>query len=242
MFYKTALTTILLIALSNSVLAENPLKYSGHLKLTSDYISRGLTYTNNEPAIQGSFKITHESGVYGKILGSNVNLLENDTVNPKDRANLVVFLYAGYGGQFNKQLSYDVNVLQYWFPGADKDLNYDLTEFNASLNYRILNIDLEINYAFSPEFFLASGKSHYVNFSAGHTWATGIGLSGHVGRQTAEEYGKMGWSGNYNDYSVSLSFPVGDFDGAIYYTNTDLDNADDIGADGTVRVTLTKNF
>ncbi len=220
--------------------AENqPFDVSANVALTTDFVDRGLTYTNGEAAIQGGFDVEniYESGAYVKTWAANVNLLEKNTVKPDDRANILVGLYLGYEGDLiSDKLSYELQAAHYLFPGASSDFNYDTTEFMADLTYSIQNTDLGISYFFSPDQF-GTGNSHYGVFSVTHTFVNELDISGQVGWQGIEDNKAMGFD-DYTHYGASLSYPIGDFDVAISYSNTDLDNADDVGGDDRVYLTL----
>ena len=46
---------------------------TGGATLTSDYRFRGISQTNKEPAVQGTFTITHSSGFYATWWGSSID-------------------------------------------------------------------------------------------------------------------------------------------------------------------------
>ena len=77
---KSLITTAVLGALAASSLvfaAEKETKSdfttSGSVGLFSQYIFRGLTQTDRDPALQGNFDINHSSGLYLGMWGSNVS-------------------------------------------------------------------------------------------------------------------------------------------------------------------------
>jgi uncharacterized protein (TIGR02001 family) len=237
---KTALASIL-VATNHQASAEKKFEFGADVALTTDLVLRGMSYTNEEPAIHGGFDIEHQTGVYVQTWAANVNLLEGDTVKPEDRANMVLGLYAGYKGDLNDNLSYDIQAAHYLFLGAAEDLNYDMSEFTANFTYSIQDTDLGLLYAFSPEFFLKSGKAHYYELTVSHSFANDLGIGGQLGLQTVSDNDTVGFE-DYTYYGLWLSYPIGDFDTTLGYSNTDLDNADDLNADGRVYFTLSKSF
>jgi uncharacterized protein (TIGR02001 family) len=237
-----ALTSALFASLPIVQAAETdaetgPVDVSANVALTTDFVDRGLTYTDGDPAIQGGFDVDHETGAYVKTWAANVKLLEDDTVKPEDRATVLIGLYAGYEGDIiSDKLSYELQAAHYLFPGASSDLNYDTTEFMANLTYSIQKTDLGLSYFFSPDMF-GTGNSHYGVFSVTHTFVNELEISGQVGWQGFEDNKAMGLD-DYLYHGLSLSYPIGDFTVAINYSNTDLDNADDVGGDDRVYFTL----
>ncbi|EDN67935.1 conserved hypothetical protein, secreted [Beggiatoa sp. PS] len=243
LLHKTILASTLVAMLPCQAADDKPFDFEANVALTTDLVFRGLSYTNEEPALNGGFKIEHQSGLYAKTWASNVNLLEGDTVKPEDRANLVIGWYLGYNGDFSDVLSYDIQAARFTFPSAAKKLNYEYTEFTGSLTYSIQDTDLGVSYTFSPNFFLKSDKAHYYELNASHTFvnANDLEIGGRVGRQTVDDNETVGFD-DYTTYGVWMSYPIGDFTSTLEYTNTDLDNADDLNADGRVFFTLSHSF
>jgi len=241
--YKTTVITSVLLASLPSVQAapEGPFAFSANVALTSDYLFRGITQTDGGFAIQGGFDINHESGFYIGTWGSNLKFLEDNTVKPEDRADIEIDLYVGFAKDLGNGFSYNVKAGQYLYPGAGSDLNYDLTEFNVTLKYSMpQGTVFDFQYDFSPDFGGADEGHNYM-FGVNHTLSSGLGFRGFVGQQNIEDNNAAG-KDDYLYYGLSLSFPVAKFDGSIGYSNTDLDNADAIGADGRVFFTLSKSF
>ena len=50
--------------------------FSGSAAVTTDYRFRGLTQTQNDPAVQAGFTLAHDSGLYLGLWGSNVDLVK----------------------------------------------------------------------------------------------------------------------------------------------------------------------
>ena len=48
---------------------SNGFSASANVTLTSDYKFRGISQSDESPAIQGGFDIEHESGFYGRLAG-----------------------------------------------------------------------------------------------------------------------------------------------------------------------------
>ena len=60
-----------ILPVSQPVFAESPI--SANVALTSNYIFRGQTQNNEDPALQGGFDFEHGSGFYAGVWGSNVD-------------------------------------------------------------------------------------------------------------------------------------------------------------------------
>jgi len=243
LWHQSLLASTLVAMLPCQAADDKLFDFDANLALTTDFVMRGLSYTNEEPAFNGGFEIEHESGIYVKNWASNVNLLEGDTVEPDERANLFIGWYAGYNGDFSDNLNYDIQAAYNTFPGAAKDLNYDFTEFTGALTYSIQDTNLGLLYAFSPDYLRKSDKAHYYELNASHTFvnANDLGIGGRIGRQTIKDNKTIGFD-DFTNYGVWIFYPIGDFTGTLQYTNTDLENADDVNADGRVFFTLSHIF
>jgi uncharacterized protein (TIGR02001 family) len=113
---------------------------SGNAALTSDYVWRGTTQTQGDPAVQAGFKLAGDSGFYGSVWGSNVEFA------PDTHASSELDFTVGWGGNLSENLALDVNLLRYQYPATTVDLNW--TELNGTLTYRN-NYWLSLGY--SPE-------------------------------------------------------------------------------------------
>lgn len=83
-FSTKALTLAVLSSTATMAMAEDNalsklgLSFSGSAAVTSDYRFRGMTQNYNDPAVQAGFTLSHSSGLYAALWGSNVNFGEAD--------------------------------------------------------------------------------------------------------------------------------------------------------------------
>ena len=133
------LLAIGLLAIAGAATA-NAADFSGNATLTSDYVWRGSTQTQGNPAVQAGFAVVGSSGFYGSIWGSNVDF------GPAASASTELDFTVGWGHSVNDDWAVDVNVLHYRYPSTTVDL--DWTELNGTLNYKG-NYWLSVGY--SPE-------------------------------------------------------------------------------------------
>ena len=54
-----------------------PFTATANVGLFSEYVFRGLTQTNQKPAVQGGFDLAHKSGFYVGTWASNVNWIDD---------------------------------------------------------------------------------------------------------------------------------------------------------------------
>lgn len=100
---------------------------TGNVGIFSQYIFRGLTQTNRDPALQGGFDYAHASGLYAGTWASNISWLkENSTTlaggapfvqgTYSEGGSLEWDFYGGYKGTVG-DFGYDVGTLYYFYPG-----------------------------------------------------------------------------------------------------------------------------
>lgn len=154
--------------------------FSGTATLTSDYVFRGLSQTNEDPAAQASFEYKHPVGVFLGVWGSTVD----DTISD---GNAEIDLYGGYRGQIFDNLGYELSIIYYWYPGGASDPELDYVEFHGGLNYTFAGLPLEpsvgVGFNYSPDFFGEDGSGYFYNGTLRFTLPYGVGLGLELGYQ-----------------------------------------------------------
>lgn len=206
--------------------AASPHTVTANVGFFSNYVFRGMTYTQNRPALQGGFDYAHDSGVYAGVWGTNVS---SDAIN---EASLEVDFYGGYAWA-RDDWSFDVGLLQFYYPEHPKlpgtDERYDTLEAYGAVGWRWLTVKyshtLTDFFGFNSDSMGAGGGSSRgsgyleLNAEVPVVWDMALGL--HVGRQRVRNYSEF----DYTDWRVSLAKPFGDgWTASVAYTGT---NADD---------------
>lgn len=93
--------------------ASGPISISGGITGVSDYRFRGVSLSDKDFAIQPTLTISHESGFYVGVWGSNLAENAGDDIE--------VDLYAGFSG--GEELTYDIGATYYLYPGVSS-FNY----------------------------------------------------------------------------------------------------------------------
>ncbi len=95
--------------------------FTGNLGLYSQYVFRGISQTNEKPAVQGGFDLGHKSGFYAGTWASNVSWIADvspPNPPPAPSASMEWDFYGGYKGSLPADFAYDLGVLYYWYPGS----------------------------------------------------------------------------------------------------------------------------
>ncbi len=235
-----------LVVLGVAAQAEEKSPVSGNVALTTDYVFRGISQTQEEPAIQGGFDYAHKSGFYAGLWGSNVNFGESDAVvKPADRAQLELDVYAGFVGKFKEKGSWDVGAIYYAYPGAASRLDYDYAEIYGKIGYDFGKAALQFAVNYTDEYFAESGTATYYQLNLSVPLPADFGLAFHVGRQEIDEELKFG-TPDYTDYKIGVSKEIKGIGLALDYYDTDLSKAECFGGaelcDGRAVFTVSKRF
>lgn len=100
----------------------------GTATLTSDYVWRGSSQSDGDPAVQAGVKLSASTGWYASAWGSGVSF------RPDNGARSEFDLVAGWSGAVTPDWSVDVNLTRYVYPSATVDL--DWTELNGTVTWR----------------------------------------------------------------------------------------------------------
>ncbi len=209
--------------------------FTANLGVVSDYRFRGITQSDEHPAVQGGIDWSHNSGLYLGAWASNVDFNDHDTHIETD-------IYGGYKVESN-DLSLDVGLLGYLYPDADRDRNYDYMEVKVAGGYAIGggNIGASINY--SPNNFGDTGNAVYVGLTGDAPIAdTGFNVTGSIGRQWIDEEAAFG-APDYNDWSLGVGYDWQGFNLSAKYIDTNADGSIcPDNCDGTVGVGISRSF
>lgn len=215
--------------------AESPL--TGTFSFLSNYIYRGISQTNNKPALQGELIYTFKkTGIYLNLWGSNDHF---EDVNGHI-ASVEIDPIVGIANPIGEHFNYDINYQYYHYPQTDH-VNYG--ELVANLQYYFLTGIL----SYSNNVF-ASGKSGtYYNLGIKFEippkfilCLQNMELSAGMGHYDLPRSAGLL---SYNDYSVQLSKTVGNYVLAALWTDTNRKSIDKPSLKGCQVVgSVTANF
>jgi uncharacterized protein (TIGR02001 family) len=214
---KKVLLTLLLAVGATVAQAE----VTGNLGLTSDYRFRGISQSQNAPAVQGGVDYAHSSGFYVGNWNSSVSsqLYTNGSGVESD-------LYAGWKKDIYKGLTLDVGSYNYFYPRAKvagTGSNFDTYEGYMGLGYG--PVAVKYNRTLGNGYFgtaNAKGTQYYQADVAYPIATTKISLLAHVGRTNVANQS----NGDYTDYNVGLGYDLQGWNlAAKYYTNTGTNSA-----------------
>ncbi len=214
-----------LMACTGLALAE----FSATTLLATDYVFRGISNTDGDPAIQGSLDYAHDSGFYAGAWASNVKFRENadvDAVDTVEEASIEIDYYLGLASEFENGIYWDVGALYYSYPGSEEALDYDYWEVMGALGYAFerlpLGPEVTVELYHSPDYFGGIGDATYASGSVALTLTDLVGLGITYGKQWFDDDSSL----DYSDWKIGISTSLSGFELELAYTDTDLSKAD----------------
>ncbi|EQB39848.1 hypothetical protein M947_04525 [Sulfurimonas hongkongensis] len=111
-------------------------KVSANIALTSNYIWRGMTQSENLPAIGGGFDLDYK-GLYLGTWGSSVSYEGSD-------ASMELDAYAGYKNEVYG-VGYDIGYIYYAYPNDSQALNFSEAYLGLSYDFEVVEIGAKYN-------------------------------------------------------------------------------------------------
>jgi uncharacterized protein (TIGR02001 family) len=228
-------------------------KVTGGVTLTSEYRFRGLTQSDEDPAVQGTININHESGFYVGAFASSIDG-SGDTPLLTGYGDVEIDFYGGFTKTLDNGLGVDVGLLYYFYADANDGVNTDFFEPYAAITYTIGPVSTKLGaaYAWGGQDGLAgfdpnggNDDNIYGYFDAAVAIpTTPVTLKGHVGYSdgslsAANPGGSTpGSDGSYIDWSVTAEAVGGPLKVGVSYVDTDITNdfgfAQSLGRGSTV--------
>jgi uncharacterized protein (TIGR02001 family) len=222
-----AATATAALGLTAPAFAEVPvpgtgLAVSGEVEAVSDYRFRGVSRSDEDPALRANVMLSHGSGFYVGTRATTLRGLDNFRLrDPEldDLGELELDVYAGYNADLGGGLTLDGGVMYYAFTGSEGPANH--VEPYASLSYMLGPVEATggVKYAPSQE---GTGDEDMVylfgELEAGIPF-TPWTLRAHAGRQDWGDYGR------YWNWSVGGSYTLGPAELGLRYVDTSLPSA-----------------
>ncbi|MEK8053215.1 TorF family putative porin [Ideonella sp. DXS22W] len=213
---SAALAAAAAAAVPSLAFADDGLAYN--IGAVSDYRYRGISQTRLKPALQGGVDYT-KGAFYLGAWASTIKWIKDASGD----AGLEVDLYGGYKGEISKDFTYDVGVLNYWYPSAVTPAwsaayrNPNTTELYGALTYG--PVTAKYSHGFTNLFGNVDSKnSYYLDLSATFEVA-GLSVVPHVGYQKVKNTANA----SYTDYSITVSKDFGGIVPSVALVGTDAD-------------------
>ena len=208
----------------STALADDPHVFSANVALTTNYMFRGVSQTNNGPAIQGGFDYEYSPyNLYVGVWASNVDsssgsLVFEDPVtgeislSPRtddaeeiilepagyDGASMELDIYAGWRPSW-QGIDFDLGYLRYQYPGTNTNEN-NTDEFHLGVAYDVMGYFTPSYTAYYSDDWFGGGPAWYHDLSVEIPLPYNFTLAGHYGWNRFDDS-----IGDYEDYSAGIS-------------------------------------
>lgn len=210
---------------------QSPHTLTGNVGLYSQYIFRGLTQTDCDPALQGGFDYSHASGFYLGTWASNISLLR-DFRSYRSGGSLEWDFYGGFKGSFSESdFGFDVGLLQYYYPGdvAAGAVKADTLEAYGALSWKWLSA--KYSYSLNNKTFgvTDSRGTWYLDITANIPVTDKLNIQAHWGKQKFSG-NRLGISNDsfasYEDRKLGVTYALPkDFTVGAFFSGTDTSTA-----------------
>lgn len=197
---------LLMLLLITAVLQESraaDVELTGYAAASSDYVFRGVSYSDGHASIQGGADFSVANGFYAGLWASSVDITNGDNHRSRE-----ITYYAGYMHPLNEAWSISATAVAYTFPGARGRIDYDFEEIAFAVNYRDV---AWIEYAWSPDLYNTSLNTHSFELYAETRISDKLILGGGLGyydtsslTEAGYGYWQVGVTRPFERFSVDL--------------------------------------
>ena len=238
-----ALGSLSLLPLSSQAIVLNEdFSVLVDLTLASDYRSRGISQTQNDPAVQAGVTLAHSTGLYVGAWSSNVDFGGGLKTRQE------IDYYAGWLWEATENVNLDIGYLKYTYPKE--------SQFNQSEVYSILSVyGVKLGAYYSDDAPGIESEQNslytYVGYETQLPYDTGLKLRyGNMDFKDPYLYSSSGHAeDSYREWEVKLTHELAGVLLGLSYIDTDLSKSqctsnwgfDDV-CSATVVASVSKSF
>lgn len=225
----TLLAWIPLSACADDEAGGSPHKFSANVLIATEYLYRGISQSNEDPALQGGFDYTYEPlGFYVGFWASSIEFNAQTTNTSSIETNF----YGGVSGEFSIGANWDIGGLYYYYPDTNEDsgADYNFVEVYGNLGYTFeapLEPTIDVGFAYSPDFFGEDGDGLYLHSKLSFTLPYNFGAYTLFAYQDVDgdlTSGPIGFDYSHYAFGLTYAYSILTFDASWN------DASDDCGA------------
>lgn len=192
---KLTLSVALIAATAFAEEEKSDFGVSANMAITSNYIWRGMTQSNNSPAVQGGVDLEYK-GLYAGVWGSNVEFGDG-------KNSLEADLYAGYKDEL-AGVGFDIGAIQYVYPNMSDEYNFAEVYFGLSKEWEKFALSAKYSVGvetddLNPEDFWEVGASAKLPYEMGIK--AGYGEYHNIGT-----YYSVGLNRSFEKFNLSVAY------------------------------------
>ena len=188
--------------------ADGGVFVSGEALILSDYRFRGISRSDEDPALQGQVTVSTLGGFYAGARGT--------TMKGTPLGDIELDLYAGYAVPLGLASTVDVGLIYYLFPDGSGDTDY--FESYASLSHTLGPAEGTLGVKYAPKQAAVGDEDVLYLFGEveGAIPLTPVTLTAGAGWQDAGAFGR------YWNWSLGGRYDFGPVEAGVRYVDTDL--------------------
>ena len=202
--FALAMVLALAAPVANAQDGEASGGFSWNAALTSEYLYRGVSQSDDHPALQLDAGYAFASGFYVGAWGSNVDF--------GDSTDAEIDTYVGWNGDLADGVNFDVQINRYNYVNQPSDVDYAYNELISKLTF---NEQYGVTFGYTDDYLALGGNSLYLAVDG--SWEVGRGVSFTAGAAYTRNSGDLP---GYADYSVGLNRDFGPINVALQYVGT----------------------
>ncbi len=193
---------------------ESSAQVSGSAAFVSDYRYRGISLSDNRPAVQLAVAYDHAEGIYAGILASSAR------PDPENGNDVQLLPYLGFARRLDNGISWDIGVEYAAFLDAS---GYDYPEMHIGLASERFSARLH----FAHRYFGGDSDAVYLELNGSHPVSDRVRLLGHVGwlHLDTTEQSFPGLQDQHFDLRVGVGVNVASCDLQIAWVQSDGEEA-----------------
>lgn len=193
---------------AGAAVAQSAPEAAWNVGVVSDYVFRGFSQTDEEPAIQGGVDVTIGAFYVGAWASS---------VDFGDDTDAEVDIYGGFRGEAGG-FAFDVGAIGYGYVNAPDGADYDFLELKAAASRAVGPATFGAALYWSPDFFGLDEEATYAEGSVAFTPAEKWTVSGAVGHQWLDV------NDDYATWNLGVGYAVTEHVAIdVRYYDTDVD-------------------
>ncbi|MGK0266223.1 MAG: hypothetical protein ACI82N_000467 [Maricaulis sp.] len=190
---KFATLSLAVLLSTTAAAAVSAQSIEGNVALSTNYIYRGISQTDDGPAISGGFDYAAESGLYAGVWASSVDFGDDTTME--------MDVYGGYAFTAGSW-DLDFGALYYGYPdspSAGGDQNF--WELYAGVGHALGPLAWDAKVSWSPDFYMESGPATYIETGLGYEFAAGVSVDARMAASRFDDFP----GADYEDYQLGIS-------------------------------------
>ncbi|MEM7354961.1 MAG: TorF family putative porin [Acidobacteriota bacterium] len=225
---------------ASSASAQQISAWQAEVGAASDYIFRGFSRSDGEPALQVGLRYLHRSGFFAGGWASTVRFdYDGDFADDTRRFELQAF--AGYSTSFGPDWSGSAQVVRYLYPDTDPAVDRSYGEASLTLFFRDL---LSVAVAYTPGFLRSNRSGTFFELSGRYPLPRSFELSAGLGRGEVDLGAVDGFTYGHLAVSRPIGRPAARFHVDLGYYHSDAPEFPRWGAaiDGNWALVVSKQF